>query len=107
MGVRRIRFFVLERKLGGGCGLFRRGLAWREAVDCGGEGWIWARRGLWGESWAWCAAVVCVGEVGLGARLWFVGARVGLGACLWIVSTRVGLGGGCGLHRRGWLGARL
>ena len=35
--------------------------------------------------------MICVGEVGLGARLWIVGARVGLGARLWIVSARVGL----------------
>ena len=60
-----------------------------------------------GEAWTWRAAVDCVGKGGFGARLWIVSTRVGLGACLWIVSTRVGLGRGCGLHRRGWLGARL
>ena len=51
--MRRIRFFVLERKLGAAvvcvgeicfardCGLCRRGWVWRVSVVCGGEGWGW------------------------------------------------------------------
>ncbi len=71
--VRRIRFFVLERKLVRG-------------VDCGGEGGLGARLwfvgarvdlvrgcGLWGRGWAWREAVDCIGELGAGARLWIVG----------------------------------
>ena len=49
-----------------GFGLWGRGLAWRAAVDCVGDGWVWRK------------AVDCVDEVGLGARLWIVSARLGL-----------------------------
>ncbi len=46
--------------------------------------------------------MVCVGEVGFGARLDCFG-EVGLGSRLWIASARVGLGRGCGLWGRGWV----
>ena len=73
-----------------------------------------ARRGLCRRGWAWCEAVNCGGEVGFGAWLWIVGTRLGLargcelwgevgaGARLWIASARLGLVRDCGLFRRGW-----
>lgn len=54
-----------------------------------------------GRGRSWRAAVVCFGEVGLGARLWIVGGEVGFGARLWIVGARLGLARGCELCRRG------
>jgi len=77
---------------------------------CGGSVFL-----CWKENWR--AAVVCVGvdcggEVGLGARLWIVSARVGLGARLGLARDvdcvdEVGFGArlDCGGEVR--LGARL
>ncbi|MFR2461215.1 MAG: hypothetical protein ACLTAN_05060 [Christensenellaceae bacterium] len=59
---------MLERKLGCSCGLCRRGLDWGAALVCGGEGWI-------------------------GARMWFVGARLDL-------ARGVDCGGGMTVMRR-------
>lgn len=75
-------------------------------LDCGGEVRLGARRGLWRRS------LDCVGKGWIGARLWFVGARLDLArGCelcrrgwvwreTWIVSARLGLERGFGLWGR-------
>ena len=51
-----------------GCGLCRRGWAWREAVDCGVKGWAWR------AAWIASARVGLGARCGLWERLWIVGA---------------------------------
>ena len=125
-------FFVLERKLVRGCGLWWRGWAWRAAVDCvdevrlgarlwivsvmvgfGARLWIVGARvglgrgcGLWGQGLEWDAAVDCVDEVGLGARLWIVGRGRSWRAA-WIVGAGLVLREAVDCIGEGWIGARL
>ena len=95
------RLWIVAEKFGLGRGwLVGAGFVLREA-------WIVSARvglergfGLCRRGWAWRAAVDCIGEVGVGAKLWFVSTRLAWCTAVDCVDE-VGLARGCGLWGRG------